>query len=165
MLTSLSLSVTWVIELSVSVPAASFTVIVIVSLEVDPSLDVATTVILCEVSVSWSNKVSSNTVTTPVFGSIVNLPFASSLKVYVTVSSESASVARAVIPTVSPVTAFSETSFIPVFVSEIPLISESVSPDPPVPSLSPTFIVIAFEEVVPSVDVAITVITWEVSVS
>ena len=63
------------------VPSASVRLMVMSALDVEPSVEVASTVIVCDGAVSKSSWLASAIVTTPVLLSIVKRPSASSLNV------------------------------------------------------------------------------------
>ena len=115
---------------------------------VEPSVEVARTVIVCDVAVSASR--SCVVVTTPVVSSIVNRPPASSSSAYITESVTSASLASASMPTDEPAGRFSATEFAAASISLTAEMSNS--------SASATAIVKSPVVVEPSVEVTRTVI-------
>ncbi len=144
-----SVSVTGVMALSL----ISETAIVKVSLELDPSLEVAVTIMAMEPSVSASKLAPSATRTTPLSSTVKRVSFTE----YETVSVTSLSSANAVTPTWVPATASSATVLAEVSASVTAEMSNS--------STSDTAMVKVSSEVEPSEEVAVTVISMEPSVS
>ena len=141
-------------EMAVSL--TSLTSMVKLCVLVEPSVDVAVTSMVWLVAVSASRLPA--TVTMPVFASMANRPPALSVRLYVTVSVTSGSVASAVMPTTAPTLASSSTAFAAALLSETgPTLLSDVS--------SVRLMVKVSDEVEPSVDVAVTSTVCEVAVS